>query len=386
MTEGTFSQALCAWQKQHGRHHLPWQNTRDPYRIWVSEVMLQQTQVTTVLNYYQRFMTRFPSIAALSEAPLDDVLSHWSGLGYYSRARHLHQAATMLKARGSLPKTPAEWSALPGIGRSTAAAIAVFSQGQRVAILDGNVKRILMRHFALPQPSSAMLWTLAEDLVPHHDIESYTQGLMDLGSLVCTRQRPHCSQCPFLHSCASCATGQFINPQPIRVKNVRPRLDSRLLLIHNAEGQWLVTQRPMQGIWAGLWTFPEEACDPVLPAGHTLGLERILPDAVRLVPFVHHLTHREWHFHPLLLQVSPAVQQAMNPLSASWLTTDDIAKRAIPSPVRNLLSILNSIRDESPVSIDAFQNIAPKFRPDKPNDAAHRYTPAPPSRPNGYPE
>ncbi len=343
----SFAQAICTWQKQHGRHHLPWQNTRDPYRIWVSEIMLQQTQVTTVIPYYQRFMTHFPTVATLAKAPLDEVLSHWSGLGYYARARHLHEAAQRLHIQGCYPDTSAGWATLPGIGRSTAAAIVAFSLGQRATILDGNVKRILTRYFFLKQTTQADLWRLADHLVPDNDIESYTQGLMDLGSLVCTRTCPSCLHCPLQHTCQAYHSGQFIDPQPVRKRITRTRQDSHLLLIHNTLDQWLVIQRPKHGIWAGLWSFPEEPQTPSQALGYSLCLGDWLSSAQPLKSFVHLLTHREWHFHPYVYHLSGDTPLSVHGHGVAWLTAADIAKLAIPAPVRDLLPRLNSIRDGS---------------------------------------
>ncbi len=185
-----FAQALVDWQRQHGRHDLPWQGTQEPYRIWVSEIMLQQTQVSTVIPFYQRFMTTFPDVVSLARADLETVLGHWAGLGYYARSRHLHRAAQEIAKQGFFPRSPEELQKLPGIGRSTAAAIAVFAFGRRAAILDGNVKRVLGRFFALDNPGDAELWVLAESQLPDRHLETYTQGLMDMGSLLCTRAPP----------------------------------------------------------------------------------------------------------------------------------------------------------------------------------------------------
>ncbi|HEX5675504.1 MAG TPA: A/G-specific adenine glycosylase, partial [Azonexus sp.] len=211
----TFAERLIAWQKIAGRHDLPWQQTRDPYRIWLSEIMLQQTQVGTVIPYFQRFLSRFPTVQALAEAPLESVIEHWAGLGYYARARNLHRCAREIVAvhAGKWPNSASQLSALPGIGRSTAAAIAAFAFGQRAAILDGNVKRVLCRQFAIegfPGQSAVdrELWALAERLLPAADIESYTQGLMDLGATVCTRSRPRCEICPVSPDCQARLSGR----------------------------------------------------------------------------------------------------------------------------------------------------------------------------------
>jgi A/G-specific adenine glycosylase len=196
-----FAASVVAWQHRHGRHDLPWQGTRNPYRIWLAEVMLQQTQVETVIPYYERFLARFPDVAALAGATEDEVLQLWSGLGYYARGRNLHAAARAVAARGGFPRTVEDLEALPGIGRSTAAAIAVFAFGRRAAILDGNVKRVLARRFGVQGGTDQ--WRLAEKLLPRHGLRAYTQGLMDLGATVCTRTRPACARCPVARACVA---------------------------------------------------------------------------------------------------------------------------------------------------------------------------------------
>ncbi len=338
-----FSTTLIEWQKKHGRHDLPWQNTQDPYRIWVSEIMLQQTQVNTVRAYYQRFMHAFPNVKILAEATLDDVLALWSGLGYYRRARHLHAAACRVHAWGTFPSSATELMTLPGIGRSTAAAIAAFAYGQRCAILDGNVKRVLTRYFALTDPPLSLLWNLAEQLLPTQDIASYTQGLMDLGSMICTRTNPGCSACPFHASCRAWSSGIFHAPVSTRARMERPIWRSYLLLIQNQDGAWLMIKRPPSGVWAGLWSFPEECSDEGKKPGHSLGLDLVLAsDPATLPPFRHLLTHRTWHFQPLLYRIDAPLPGE----SLAWFQLADIAALAIPTPVRRLLPQLSSFPGE----------------------------------------
>ncbi len=260
-----FAGRVIAWQRSHGRHDLPWQASRDPYRIWLSEVMLQQTQVATVIPYYQRFLAAFPDVASLAAAPAEQVLALWSGLGYYRRARHLHRAAleVMVRFGGTMPTDPELLVSLPGIGRSTAAAIAVFSVGARAAILDGNVKRVFLRHGAIDgDPASGAvlerLWALAQARLPATGLPAYTQGLMDLGATVCTRSRPACDRCPLAADCQALASGQPTAwPQPRKPRAV-PRRDLPLLLILRGDAV-LLQRRPEQGIWGGLW------CPPVCP-------------------------------------------------------------------------------------------------------------------------
>ena len=251
-----FAARVVAWQRTHGRHDLPWQNTRDAYRIWLSEIMLQQTQVTTVLPYYERFVAAFPDVAALAAAPLERVLEHWSGLGYYRRAHHLHAAARAVVAGhgGGFPHDAATIATLPGVGRSTAAAIAVFAHGERAAILDGNVKRVLARHAGVegfPGAASveARLWALAEARLPTQDVEPYTQGLMDLGATLCTRTKPRCGECPVAADCVARRDGRVDELPSPRPAKALPRKAVRVLLLERA-GEVLLERRAPTGIWA----------------------------------------------------------------------------------------------------------------------------------------
>src|SRR5205823_4188557 len=254
-TVSTLAGRLIRWQARHGRHDLPWQQTRDPYRIWLSEVMLQQTQVATVIPYYERFLARFPDVKSLAGAHLDDVLALWSGLGYYSRARNLRAAARILVESwgGRFPRTREALASLPGVGRSTAAAIAVFAFGEREAILDGNVKRVLARHFAVrgfPGERRVVnrLWKLAESQVPEKDVERYTQALMDLGAGVCTRTRPACASCPLRASCEARSEGKAeAYPRP-RPRNPVPLRKTAMLLLLRG-GEVLLEKRPPAGLW-----------------------------------------------------------------------------------------------------------------------------------------
>jgi A/G-specific adenine glycosylase len=264
----TFSAALIDWQRRAGRHDLPWQRTRDPYRIWVSEIMLQQTQVSTVLGYYERFVSDFPDVAALAAAPLDSVLRHWSGLGYYSRARNLHACARAVIERhgGAFPQATDALEALPGIGRSTAAAIAAFAWGLRAPILDGNVKRVLCRVFAIEgfpgeRAVEQRLWTIAARELPesgHGRMETYTQALMDLGATLCVRARPRCDACPVAARCEARAQGRVdVLPAARPARAVEVRTADWLLL--RAGGAVLLERRPETGLWGGLWSLPELA-------------------------------------------------------------------------------------------------------------------------------
>src|SRR5687768_11234269 len=269
-----FAATIIGWQKRHGRHDLPWQGTRDPYRIWLSEVMLQQTQVAAVIPYFGRFLQRFPTVGALAEASEDEVLRLWSGLGYYARGRNLHAAAKQIVAQGGFPASAQALCALPGIGRSTAAAIAAFAYGERAAILDGNVKRVLARCYGLHHKDE--MWEKAEQLLPRRSIEVYTQALMDVGATVCTR-KPACERCPVKAGCVARKTGRIDELPAPRPRRPWPLRKATWFVYRNA-GRVMLERRPSPGIWGGLWCFPEKA---VLKAG----------TARRLEPIDHGFTH-----------------------------------------------------------------------------------------------
>jgi len=331
--------AVVAWQRRHGRHDLPWQRSRDPYRVWLSEVMLQQTQVATVLRYYARFLDRFPDVLALAQAPLDQVLAIWSGLGYYSRARHLHRCAQVVVEQhaGLFPRTAAELAGLPGIGRSTAAAIAVFCHGERAAILDGNVKRVLARalgfgaDLALSANEKA-LWARAEALLPAVGVDAYTQGLMDLGAGVCGVRQPQCERCPLAACCVAHRQGR---PQDYPLKTRRQRRHGwshALLWLTQGNRIWL-QQRPAQGVWAALWSLPE-AAQPT----HWEELAAAAGgSAQRLEPVLHVLTHADWTLTPVRWHLSDDMQ-APPGLAGRWFGREQALGLGLPAPVRRLIS------------------------------------------------
>ncbi|MDO9092035.1 MAG: A/G-specific adenine glycosylase [Rubrivivax sp.] len=340
MAQASLATRVVRWQRQHGRHDLPWHGTRDPYRVWLSEVMLQQTQVSTVLDYYARFLQRFPTVADLAAAPLDDVLSLWSGLGYYSRARNLHRCAQAVVAQhgGQFPASSQLLQELPGIGRSTAAAIAAFCFGERVAILDGNVKRVLSRALGFEGDLSLgreqeRLWQKAQDLLPRTGVEAYTQGLMDLGATVCTR-KPACERCPLAADCKALASGE---PQRFPVKTRRLKRSQRenaLLWLEHRKRVWLV-RRPETGVWAGLWTLPDYPSVTALEA-----LTDPWPGQGEWLPTVQHaLTHFDWTLHPLrwLWGAGAAPQPPVLP-TGRWCTLDEALALGLPAPVRRLLA------------------------------------------------
>ena len=341
-----FARKLDRWQARHGRHDLPWQGTRDAYRIWLSEVMLQQTQVSTVISYYERFLARFPDIGSLADAALDDVLTLWSGLGYYSRARNLHAAAQAVVERhgGRFPRTREALASLPGIGRSTAAAIAVFAFGKREAILDGNVKRVLSRQFAVrgyPGDArvEARLWALAESQVPAKNVERYTQALMDLGAGVCTRARPACGNCPVSRSCKALAQGRTAAyPSPRPRKPVPERKTAMLLLLRH--GELLLEKRPPAGIWGGLWCLPEMPANAV-PRDYCARRFGVEIAAARRLPLLRHgFTHFTLTIAPVVCRVSTVTPPLAEP-GRIWLGHEEAAQAAVPAPVRKLLLQLN---------------------------------------------
>ena len=310
---------VVAWQKRHGRHDLPWQNTRDAYRIWLSEVMLQQTQVTTVVPYYHRFLERFPELAAMARAPLDHVLELWSGLGYYSRARNLHLTAQTVIARhgGRFPRDFDAVLALPGIGQSTAAAICVFAHGDRHAILDGNVKRLFARYFGIAgYPGDAkvqsQLWERAERALPTKDVEAYTQGLMDLGATVCVRGKPRCDDCPLNQDCVAHEQGRTAELPSPRPRKAVPQRHTRMLVLLHA-GEVLLEKRVASGIWGGLWSLPEIAADAdirelcVRRYGVKAGAHEALPR------IAHGFTHFKLDIDPLRIKVEKVMPRAAAP-------------------------------------------------------------------------
>ena len=339
-----FADRVVAWQREHGRHDFPWQRTRDPYCIWLSEVMLQQTQVATVLPYYERFVASFPDLRALAAAPIDSVLAHWAGLGYYRRAHHLHAAAQAVVDRheGVFPREIEAIAALPGIGRSTAAAIAAFAFGTCAAILDGNVKRVLARHrgiegFPASPSVERSLWHAAEASLPDHDIERYTQGMMDLGATVCTRA-PACLVCPVNADCVARIEGRVhALPSPRPSKTV-PQRAVRVLVFERGD-ELLFERRPPTGVWSGLLSFPEVALDDDVI---DVARRRFHVDAKRgtaLAPITHGFTHFTLTLHPQRLSVSHWPAVADTPEHA-WLTRSGALERALPAPIKRLVRAL----------------------------------------------
>jgi len=336
-----FSQRLIRWHKRHGRHDLPWQNTTDPYRVWLSEIMLQQTQVATVIPYYLRFLERFPQIADLAAAPVDEVMALWSGLGYYARARNLHAAAHAVMARhgGKFPRDPAVIAQLPGIGRSTANSIATFCFNVHAPILDGNVKRVLCRAFGIDGfPGSGAvekrLWSLAEEMMPARHGAIHNQAQMDLGAMVCTRGKPRCEACPLNDICVARASDRTAELPQAKPRREIPLRHATLLVLQDGDRVLLET-RPPVGIWGGLQSLPElpEGADAQEWAERHFACRVI---AVSPAPtFVHAFSHFRLHIAPLHMRVEPA-PRAME-TAHKWLAPDTLATAALPTPIRRIL-------------------------------------------------
>jgi len=337
---------LLAWYDTHGRKSLPWQHPRDAYRVWLSEVMLQQTQVATVIPYFLRFVQKFPTLAELAVAPLDDVLALWSGLGYYSRARNLHRAAQLCVAqhRGDLPRDFEAISALPGIGRSTAGAILAQAHGLRFAILDGNVKRVLSRWRGIegwPGESAVTkeLWTIAELHTPHERIADYTQAIMDLGATVCIRSRPRCGQCPLEPTCIARATARTAELPRRKPSRTIPTRSTIMLVLRDRQGRVLLERRSPNGVWAGLWSLPEvqdraEANRRIASYGKRGNRSGF----ITLTPFVHGFSHYHLRVRPLALHIEPEPRVADS--EHRWLHPIEAGALGLPAPVRKLIASL----------------------------------------------
>ena len=354
-----FAARIVAWQRDHGRHGLPWQGTRDAYRIWLSEIMLQQTQVSAVLGYYTRFLERFPNVQALAAAPPDDVMAAWAGLGYYSRARNLHRCAQIVVAEhgGVFPRHADQLAALPGIGRSTAAAIAAFSTGARAAILDGNVKRVFARAFGIEgfpgdKRVEDLMWRHAEAALPDSGIEAYTQGLMDLGAMVCVRGRPAClatpAACPLHDLCRARAAGITDRlPAPRPRKALPERAVTVLALLH--AGRVLLERRPERGIWGGLWSLPEIAAGPAEEGLHPVAeaLARTHAQAYGETGLAlpgaslsHTFTHFRLEIHARCFDMTHAIDAPVPQgvaTQAQWHPLEALHTIGLPAPIRTLL-------------------------------------------------
>ncbi|MEW9624336.1 A/G-specific adenine glycosylase [Rhodanobacter geophilus] len=345
-----FAAALLAWFDDHGRHDLPWQGTqdngrRDAYRVWLSEIMLQQTQVATVVGYFERFVAALPGLRALAAAPEDQVLALWSGLGYYRRARFLHRAAQLCVERhgGELPRDFDALAALPGIGRSTAGAILAQAYGLRFPILDGNVKRVLARYHGIhghPGASAVekQLWQHADAHTPAARVADYTQAIMDLGATMCTRTRPHCGTCPLAEGCVARRDGltaQLPSPKPAKTTPTRATV---MLILRDTRGRVLLERRGPQGVWSGLWSLPEAA--DIDAAWRHARHHAHIDDAAQLAPFVHVFSHYKLRVEPLLFDGATAASGIADNPGLRWCNAAELATLGLPSPVRKLLEQL----------------------------------------------
>jgi A/G-specific adenine glycosylase len=336
---------LLEWFDAHGRHDLPWQITRTPYSAWVSEVMLQQTQVGTVIPYFERFMARFPTVRVLAEAPLDDVLAYWSGLGYYARARNLWRAARVVVEQhgGEIPTTFDDLHALPGIGRSTAGAILAQALGSRWPILDGNVKRVLARHHAVagwpgdPRVANE-LWRYAEAHTPHERIADYTQAIMDLGATLCTRTRPACTVCPLAATCAACRAGTQALYPGARPKRERAQRQVAVLVIRAPDGRVLLERRPASGIWGGLYSLPELPVEDSPREWCARRLGTAVAAEQTLATIEHAFTHFDLDLLPRLLELAGTPAAISDRDDWLWCRPGTKLDVGVPAPVAALLT------------------------------------------------
>jgi A/G-specific adenine glycosylase len=342
-----FAQALLKWFDQHGRHDLPWQHPRTAYQVWVSEIMLQQTQVQTVIPYFNRFMITFPTIQVLAEASQEAVLAHWAGLGYYARGRNLHRAAQQVVEghNGVLPANYQQLLALPGIGRSTAGAILAQAHGQSFAILDGNVKRVLTRFYAIEgwtgiKAVENILWQKAEGLLPNNRLADYTQAMMDLGATLCKRTRPDCKACPLNKSCQSYlnnCVSQFPSPKP---KKALPSHQAWLLIAHDNEGRIALVKRPNQGVWGGLYSLPEFSDkNQLLLSG--VDLDSLLEcESVQ-----HSFSHYHLQLFPVEAKLSAAVHESAE--LYHWMTPQQAMSQGLPAPIKKIINKLRPLHEKS---------------------------------------
>jgi A/G-specific adenine glycosylase len=348
--KNVFTENLLIWFQKHGRHDLPWQQDPTPYRVWVSEIMLQQTQVSTVINYYQRFINKFSSIKLLADAPQDEVLTLWSGLGYYARARNLHRAAQIISQQygGNFPQEVEELIKLPGIGRSTAGAIASFSMNIRAPILDGNVKRVLARYYAIEGVTSdsnilKRLWELAEQLTPLKNYAEYNQAIMDLGATICTRSKPVCGQCPAVSDCQAFAQSRVDKfPYPKKITRVRPKKFTRMLIVKDTEGRIFLEKRPVTGIWGGLWSFPECTDDHSMSAWCAVYLNAQVLSVDPWPVFSHTFTHFELTIEPVIITAQLQGEMIMEATDKIWYHPCNKLPGGVASPVAKLLQQLRA--------------------------------------------
>ncbi len=343
MPDFSFSDALLAWFDVHGRHDLPWQVADDPYKVWVSEIMLQQTQVKTVLQYFERFINRFPTVKDLGTASWDDVAPYWAGLGYYARARNLHKAASVVAQQGHFPKTREQWMELPGIGPSTAGALMSLGLRKYGVIMDGNVKRVLSRFFAVEDDLSKpvherAMWQRAEQLCPETRNHDYTQAIMDLGATVCTPKKPLCLYCPMQQHCQAHQQGLETELPYKKPKKAVPVKSAHVLLIHSQQ-EWFWQQRPATGLWGGLWALPiAESESEFIQLCQRLHL----PPLASSVQISHSFTHFTWLLNAHVIELETDQQEyLMAELGGQWLKPQIATEMGIPTAMKKLISAVN---------------------------------------------
>jgi len=345
---GSIAGPLLAWFDEYGRHDMPWQRDVSPYRTWVSEVMLQQTQVATVIPYFERFMRSFPTVVSLADASIDDVLHHWSGLGYYARARNLHKAAQQIRDehKGVFPPDFDSVMALPGIGRSTAGAILAQAMNQRHPILDGNVKRVLSRYFAIAGwPGEAAvanaLWEKAEQETPIERVADYTQAIMDLGATLCSRSKPRCEECPLQQNCAAFKQGDWASYPGKREKKARPQKQTHMLIAHH-NGAVYLERRPASGIWGGLWCFPEFDDAKQASAWCSRALGKTNHAAQHWDVLQHAFSHFDLAIQPIEIELEKKRSRVADNNDALWYDLAMPQPVGLATPVSRLLTTLQN--------------------------------------------
>lgn len=360
IVQNSFAERLLTWWDQHGRKDLPWQFNKTPYRVWVSEIMLQQTQVASVIGYYQRFMESFPSVQALAEAHEDSVLEHWAGLGYYARARNLHKAAKIINGeyQGEFPNTLDDITALPGIGRSTAGAILSIALNQRAPILDGNVKRVLCRHQAIrtwsgERQTEKHLWTLAAQFTPAERVDHYTQAIMDLGATLCTRSKPKCNECPMQNDCLAFEQDLQTELPVSKPKKSIPLKHTRVLHIQNEMGEILFEKRPPAGIWGGLYSLPEASVDTSLEDIKAMCSKEfnLKPESVvEQQSFVHTFSHYKLEIQPLLISAEQTAAKVSESDQYRWQSLGESNSIGLPAPIEKYLK--QTVQSQLPLSVE----------------------------------
>lgn len=345
----SFSDCLLAWYEEHGRHSLPWQIDRTPYRVWISEIMLQQTQVATVIPYFHRFMASFPDVETLANADIDNVLHHWTGLGYYARARNCHKAAKIINEtyNGQFPTLLEEVIALPGIGRSTAGAILALACNRRHSILDGNVKRVLSRFYAVEgwpgkKQVEEKLWHYAELNTPNDKIRDYTQAIMDLGATICIRRNPNCASCPLAKDCVARETERQHDFPGKKPKKIMPNKETVFAIIENEQGEVLLQQRPPSGIWGGLWCFPEFTTDDSIDVELKKKYGFNIKEQTEFENFKHTFSHFHLMIKPVHIKLKGRSTLVKESSLSKWVKTDKESNLGFPAPVVSMLKDLNN--------------------------------------------